>query len=209
MIILLANIKGGVGKSTLTLALANYLSQEHRRWVCIIDLDFKQSLLNMQTYTKILQTPSLYTIYSSDQAESMSLISKCKENPHQILLVDTPSNIQDKTLEMYFSQADLILCPFSYDQYTINATLLFSLVISQINPRAPICYIPNRIKSGAIIDAKAEIEKALANFGTICSIVNDRIDFQNLTNIHTPSTLLSLLMPVFDSLYHQYLYKYK
>lgn len=207
MIILFANIKGGVGKSTLTLALANYLSQEHRRWVSIVDLDFKQSLVNMQKNTQILQTPALYRIYSCEQAESMNLLSQIKEHPNKIVLVDTPSNIQESTLENYFSLADLIICPFCYDQYTTHATLLFSLVISKINPRVPICYIPNRIKSGPIIDAKAEIEKALANFGTITSIINDRIDFQKLTNIHTPTTLLSLIMPVFDSLYHQYLYK--
>lgn len=207
MIILLANIKGGVGKSTLTLALANYLSQEHRRWVSVLDLDFKQSLVNLQKNTQILQTPALYTVHSPDKADSTNLLGQIKENHRKILLVDMPSNLQESQMSTYLSLANLILCPFCYDQFTTHATLLFSLVISKINPRAPISYIPNRIKSGATIENKLDIEKALSNFGTISSIINDKIDFQKLNNIHTPVSLLPLLMPVFDSLYQQYLHK--
>lgn len=33
------NLKGGVGKTTLTVALAHYLAQEHRRRVLVVDLD--------------------------------------------------------------------------------------------------------------------------------------------------------------------------
>ncbi|MCA5004050.1 ParA family protein [Sphingobacterium bovistauri] len=207
MIIVIANFKGGVGRSTLTLALANYLSQEHRKFVTVLDLDFKQSLVNMQKNTLILQTPSLYTVYSLEQATSANLVAQIEDKPHQILLVDTPSNIQDSHLSEYYSLADLIICPFSYDQFTTHATILFSLVISKINPRAPICYMPNRIKSTANIESKRDIEKVLSNFGTISSIIYDKIDFQNLTNIHTPVRLLTMLLPAFDNLYHQYIYK--
>lgn len=205
MIILIGNIKGGVGKSILTLALANYLTQEHRRWVSVLDLDFKQCLINMQKNTQILQTPSLYTIYDKQQAESINLLLKIKENPHKILLIDLPTSIEDTHAMDYVSRADLILCPFSYDQFTIHATLLFSLVLSKLNPRAPWCFIPNRIKNSAKIESKKDIELTLSKFGTITSVVYDRIDFQRLNNIHTPTSLLSLLLPTLDSIYHQYL----
>jgi chromosome partitioning protein len=207
MIIILGNIKGGVGKSTLTLALANYLTQEHRRQVDIVDLDFKQCLINMQKNTQILETPSLYTIYDKQQAESINLLSQIKDNPHKILLIDMPTNMQDKDIGQYFSFADLILCPFSYDQFTIHATLLFSLVISKLNPRAPLCFIPNRVKNSARIESQKDIEITLSKFGTISAIIYERIDFQKLNNIYTPNTLLNLLLPAFDSLYQQYFYR--
>ncbi|WP_159634716.1 ParA family protein [Sphingobacterium composti Ten et al. 2007 non Yoo et al. 2007] len=205
MIILIGNIKGGVGKSTLTLALANYLTQEHRRWVGILDLDFKHCLINMQKNTQILQTPSLYTIYDRQKAESINLLTKIKENPHKILLIDLPSSIEDAYASEYVSLADVILCPFSYDQFTINATLLFSLVITKLNPRAPCCFIPNRIKNFTKIESKMDIELTLSKFGTIASVIYDRIDFQKLNNIHTPTSLLNLILPTLDSIYHQYL----
>lgn len=207
MIILLGNFKGGVGKSTLTLALANYLTQEHRRWVAVLDLDFKQSLVNMQQKTQILETPSLYAIHSQEEAESINLLAKVKENPAKILLIDSAANLEESPNANYFSLADLIICPFSYDQFTIHATLLFALVISKLNPRAPLCFIPNRIKSVKSIESKLDIEKTLTNFGTLLPILNDKIAFQQVNNIHTPSTLLSLLMPTLDELYQQYIYK--
>lgn len=44
MIIVIGNQKGGAGKSTFTLLLANYLTMVKKRKVCIMDMDYQQSL---------------------------------------------------------------------------------------------------------------------------------------------------------------------
>ncbi|MEX2511676.1 MAG: ParA family protein [Cyclobacteriaceae bacterium] len=51
MIILFANQKGGVGKSTLSVLFSNYLTLAKNRPVKVYDMDFQRSLLNPFTKT--------------------------------------------------------------------------------------------------------------------------------------------------------------
>lgn len=207
MVILLGNIKGGVGKSTLTLALANYLTQEHRRWVEVLDLDFKQTLVDIQQKTKILETQPLYCIHAKEQQQNDVLLAQLKNNPDKLLLIDLPTYLSEDSLSHIITAADLVICPFSFDQFTISPTLHFSLIIAKLNPRAALLFVPNRIKGSSCIEMKSDIEKVLSNFGPISAVINDKIDFQRVTNIHTPVSLLPVVMPVFDSIYDQYIYK--
>lgn len=207
MVILIGNIKGGVGKSTLTLALANYLTQEHRRWVEVLDLDYKQTLVEMQHKTKILETVPLYTINGKEKKQNDMLLAQIKNSPDKILIIDLPSYLSDDTLLHIITTADLVLCPFSFDQFNISPTIHFSLIIANLNPRAALLFIPNRVKGSSLIEMKSDIEKVLSNFGPTSTAIRDKIDFQRVTNINTPVSLLPVIMPVFDSIYDQYIYK--
>jgi len=207
MIILFGNIKGGVGKSTLTIALANYLTQEHRRWVEVLDLDNKQTLVEIQQKTRILETVPLYRIHHKDLINNVQLLKEIQINEDKILLIDVPTYLSDDSLMNIIIAADLVICPFSYDQFTISSTLHFSLIISKLNPRAALLFVPNRIKTSSIIEMKKDIEKVLSNFGPTSVPINDKIDFHRITNLHTPVSLLPIIMPVFDSIYDQYIFK--
>jgi len=43
--------------------------------------------------------------------------------------------------------ADLVLCPFDYDEFSFESTVLFAVVLQKINPEVRLTYIPNRIKA--------------------------------------------------------------
>ncbi|MDR2269534.1 MAG: ParA family protein, partial [Sphingobacterium sp.] len=55
MVVLIGNQKGGAGKSTLTLLLANYLTSVHHRKVTVLDMDYQQSISSKHEKAKILE----------------------------------------------------------------------------------------------------------------------------------------------------------
>lgn len=55
MLIIIGNQKGGAGKSTLTLLLANFLTMVKKRKVTVIDMDYQQSLAQKYEKGKVLE----------------------------------------------------------------------------------------------------------------------------------------------------------
>jgi chromosome partitioning protein len=55
MVIIIGNQKGGAGKSTLTLLLANYLTLDKRCKVTVLDMDYQQSISQKFEKAKILE----------------------------------------------------------------------------------------------------------------------------------------------------------
>lgn len=204
MIIVLGNTKGGVGKSTLSLSLANYLTQEHRKKLLVLDLDFKQSLVEIAQKTKILEIAPLYSILSKQQY-CQKILNRCSGDSQQHVIVDLPGYLDDKVHYSCLGSAELIICPYSYDEFTVKATLLFAILALKINPLAPIVFLPNRIKKNTFIESKQEIDQVLSGFGKVCPALDDKIDFQRISNVHTPATLLGVLLPVLDHIYENYL----
>ncbi|MBB6240331.1 cellulose biosynthesis protein BcsQ [Pedobacter sp. AK013] len=59
MLIIIGNQKGGAGKSTLTLLLANFLTLVKKRKVTVIDMDYQQSLAQKYEKAKLAETLTL------------------------------------------------------------------------------------------------------------------------------------------------------
>src|SRR5690606_9900605 len=55
MVILIGNQKGGAGKSTLTLLLANYLTAAQQRKVTVLDMDYQQSVSAKYEKARVLE----------------------------------------------------------------------------------------------------------------------------------------------------------
>ena len=55
MIIIIGNQKGGAGKSTLTLLMANYLTTVKEMPVSVIDMDYQQSIYQKYEKAKVLE----------------------------------------------------------------------------------------------------------------------------------------------------------
>src|SRR5690606_40567942 len=66
MIILFANQKGGVGKSTLVVLFSNYLSLAKNKAVTVYDMDFQRSLYNKAQAAQILENKPLYEVRASE-----------------------------------------------------------------------------------------------------------------------------------------------
>jgi chromosome partitioning protein len=198
---LFGNQKGGVGKSTLTVLSANYLTIAKDRDATIIDMDYQQSIAQKYDKAKILENAEPYEVLPSTLDTYPVLHNVLSKNKKHAVLIDLPGKLDDDGLIPVFQSADVMICPFSYDEFTYESTVLFTVVFKRINPKAPIFFIPNRIKANVKFEIMTEVNEQLAKFGQITPPIPDRIDFQRINTFQTPLTLYPLIAPVFELIF--------
>ncbi|QIH35886.1 AAA family ATPase [Sphingobacterium sp. DR205] len=205
MLVLIGNQKGGCGKSTLALLLANFLAIEKRQPLTILDMDYQQSLFAKSQKAKILENDPFYEIVPAALENFPLMKKRLLKSPKDIILIDLPGKMDDDGLVPIFTSADLFLCPFAYDEFSVDSTVLFSMVVKKLNSRAQVLFIPNRIKTNVKYETKEQVQKVLRNFGTVLSEISDRIDFQRVSTVHTPETIRSVSYPVLSHIYDHFL----
>ncbi|MGF7028565.1 ParA family protein [Sphingobacterium sp. HSC-15S19] len=207
MVILIGNQKGGAGKSTLTLLLANYLTSVHEEKVTVLDMDYQQSVSSKYEKAKILENEPPYEILAVDLAQFPALIKVLTKNTKEMVLIDLPGKMDDDLLIPVILSGNIILCPFNYDEFSVDSTLLFAMVVKKINTKAPMIFIPNRIKSNVRYDTQMEVDRVMTKFGTITPIIGDRIDFQRVNTLQTPTIVLPVILPILSLIYDNYIKK--
>jgi chromosome partitioning protein len=113
--ILIANPKGGSGKTTLSTNLAGYFATKGRK-VCLLDLDKQQS---SQGWLK--RRPEHLPIING--ASNRSALSKKKNT--DILIIDSQAGIRGDKLSEAVKEADWVIVPMQASAYDINATQEF------------------------------------------------------------------------------------
>ena len=207
MVILIGNQKGGAGKSTITLLLANYLSEVQQQKVTVLDMDYQQSVSTKYEKAKILDNDAPYEVIPADLKHFPILLKVLTKNPQEIVLIDLPGKMDDDRLIPVILSGGLIISPFNYDEFSVDSTVLFAMVSSKINNHAPIVFIPNRIKSTVRYNTRNDVDNVLKKFGTVALSISDRIDFQRVDALHTPAILLPIVLPLFDEIYSSYINK--
>lgn len=206
MIIIIGNQKGGAGKSTLALVLANYLTIEKKCPVTVIDMDYQQSIAQKFQKAKILENAEPYDVVPANLESYPGLRDILVRDKKAVVLIDLPGKLDDDGLIPVFNSAELVICPFSYDEFTFQSTVLFTVVMKRINPGIGMVFIPNRIKSNARYEIMQEVDGQLSKFGKITPVLPDRIDFQRVTTFYTPVSLQPVISPVLEQIYTEHLY---
>jgi len=201
MIIIIGNQKGGPGKSTITLLLANFLTLDKKRTVTVIDMDYQQSLAQKYEKSKLLENTAPYEVIAASLEQFQLIKPVLCANAEQLILIDLPGKLDDNGLIPLFRSADLVICPFAYDEFSFDSTIFFSVVLKKINPQAIITYIPNRIKANVKYQTKSEVDYQLSKFGKITASIGDKVDIQRTNTFSTPLAVHSLVLPVFSQIY--------
>jgi chromosome partitioning protein len=207
MICLFGNQKGGVGKSTLTVTSGNYLSLAKDWPVTILDMDYQQSISQKFEKAKVLENDEPYEVLPANLESFSLLIPVLTKNKKDAVLIDLPGKLDDDGLIPVFQSADLVICPFSYDEFTFESTVLFTVVLKKVNPKVDVVFIPNRIKANVKFEIMTEVNEQLSKFGRITPPIPDRIDFQRITTFQTPLSLNSVITPVFEETFADRLWK--
>lgn len=209
MVILIGNQKGGAGKSTLCLLLAYYLSMLKKKKVTVLDMDYQASISGKFEKAKILKNDSIYEVIPSDLKYFPALLELLNQNREEFVLIDLPGKMDDDLLIPIINSAELIICPFNYDEFSVDSTVLFSLVCREINTLSPVVYVPNRIRANVKYETREEVDKVLSRFGGISPGISDRIDFQRVGTIHIPASLIPVFMPAMEFIYGNFMRKGK
>lgn len=201
MNIIIGNQKGGVGKSTLTVLAANYLTMVKEWPATVIDMDYQQSIAQKFDKAKILENEEPYDVIPAN-LESFGVLSQVLgRSQRDAVLIDLPGKLDDDGLIPVFKSADLAICPFAYDEFTFESTVLFTVVLKKVNPGIDVYFVPNRIKANAKFEIMSEVNEQLLKFGKITPGIPDRVDFQRITTFQTPMSLSPVITPVFDEIF--------
>lgn len=196
-IVVFANQKGGVGKTTLCILYANYL-HEMGVPVCVIDCDMQQTIYQTRQFDENNLMEEGDVIPYSVQAFSIKdprdvaiMIQKAKEIPGTVL-IDAPGNISQEGLIPIFVGADVIVTPYQYEKGCIGSTSTFLKVIGALQAsheemNAQVVLVPNRIDTR--IGTKAELstwsatDALLAGFGKVVKSIRSLADIQRYNTL--------------------------
>lgn len=141
-VIVVANPKGGVGKSTVATNLAGALARAGHA-VMLGDVDRQQSARQWLA----LRPPELPRIQGWDIAKD-EIVRPPKGTTHVVL--DTPAGLHDKKLDKVLAVADRVLLPLQPSLFDINASHAFLKELREHKRGAKVAVIGNRVREGTI-----------------------------------------------------------
>lgn len=213
-IIVFANQKGGVGKTTLCILYANYLHEQGYP-LCVIDCDMQQTIFQTRQFDEnnLMEEDDVipYSVQAfsiKDPKDVAKMIQKAKEIPGTVL-IDAPGNIAQEGLVPIFVGADVIVTPYQYEKGCIGSTSTFLKVINMLqatyedmNPE--IILVPNRIDTR--IGTKAELstwsatDSLLAGLGKIVKSIRALADIQRYNTLQLLPSQKKAVEPTFKAI---------
>ena len=151
--IVFANQKGGVGKSTLCMLFANYLAWK-KQDVCIIDTDLQKTIMMQRKKDREIyddmEEPYSVQDFDVQDPELMQQLMESASQTEGFVLFDSPGNVSEDGLVPMFTGADFIICPYEYEEKTLDSTGTFIQVINALRQATPemtarLFFVPNRI----------------------------------------------------------------
>ncbi|MBT34138.1 MAG: hypothetical protein CMO01_31125 [Thalassobius sp.] len=205
MKIVVANQKGGAGKTTHCILFSNYLSLEKGKSILVIDMDFQSTIKSTWDEDRdLFDNESLYEVVDVDLANSTDVMNKLKDVDIPVV-IDLPGKMDDDNLVPVIEQADLIITPFSYDKKTFRATHVFAQVVKHLNPKVPVVFLPNRLKAGVNYITKEQSNRELRVFGDIAPEISDRVAFQRVDTFSIPTDIKHQALKAYDFIYNNYM----
>lgn len=203
MKIVFANQKGGVGKSTLALLFAYYLVKIEKKKIFFIDMDFQKSVYTKYEQSLILSNSPLYEVESIN-IQDYDCVKKIVTNSDTII-IDLAGTLNNEGLIEIFEDADIIICPFAYDDLSSTSTLDFAYIIKRINQHVPIVFIPNRLRQTVKYETIEKVKNVLSHYGEVTEPITEKIDFQRINMFEIPEKIIEIIAPVFDLISKKFL----
>lgn len=153
-VIVIANPKGGVGKSTLATNLAGYFANQGHP-VLLGDIDRQQS----SRFWLSVRPEQAKTIATWDISERH--ITRPPPGIHHVIL-DTPAGLDGDVLEQVLGMADKVIIPLQASMFDIAAVHAFLVRIEE-----EVAARPNEIDVGIVgmrVDARTKSAEQLARF---------------------------------------------
>lgn len=166
MIITFGTQKGGVGKTTLAIALANYLALNTDFKINVYDFDFQSSLYKKWQEDKDLDFEPLYDVNPiQEKGLDFNLLEELKEST-DINIIDLAGTLDEKYSDL-LTYSDIIIIPFEYSDISIKATLVFINLLGLIGSEAERIFLKSKYDKGYNYILQDEVDKQLKIYGTL------------------------------------------
>jgi chromosome partitioning protein len=215
MIVVFANQKGGVGKSTHCCLLAHYLSERSKE-VHVVDMDFQKtldrkrindvSLMQLREQDESTFDNSLnYSIepVPPESTKFVSYVETAFRNKDAVYLFDTPGNLNNPNTIRLLGIADYVIVPFNYEETIIDSTAVFIQVIEKFRISAKLIFLPTNIDSRVKFSVVENINQLLSAKGVVTPISYQRVDIKFYSTLMMTKNQRELLTPVYDFIYEQ------
>ena len=208
--IVLANQKGGVGKSTLCILFANYLAWK-KQDVCIIDTDLQKTIMmqrkkDLELYEGV-EEPYSVQDFDVQDPEMMQQLMDSASQTDGFVLFDSPGNVSEDGLVPMFTLADFIVCPYEYEEKTLDSTGMFVQVVNALRQTTPdmaakLFFVPNRIdvRIGTADELKMwkQTDAIFKQLGSVTPRITARAALKRINTIEITAAQREAVKPAFD-----------
>lgn len=154
LVILVANSKGGCGKTTLATNLAAYFAHQGQN-VTMLDLDPQQSATQ---WVRLRADPRVEALgWPSAEPVSLGRLREQLKNAQDIVVIDSPAGMDRHTLDHVLRISQVLLVPVLPSPIDIRATTRFvqTVMLAPSYQRRPrrLAVIANRARSGTLMYA--------------------------------------------------------
>ena len=216
VIVTFANQKGGVGKTTLCIAFANYLFSKGVR-VTVIDADFQHSIVkrrnaDIKEYGGNQIPYEVISAVTKNDNEMASMIEKLYNDPSmEVVLIDSAGTLTAPGLPTLLINSDVLVCPFHYDDLTSPSTLAFLIFVSKLRERAgdrmstKVFAIPNntdkRVGKAKDKEAWKVTTQKISNYAEITDYIYWRSLMERISTVAAVDRCLPVVKESFDKIY--------
>ena len=150
--ILVANSKGGCGKTTVTSSLAGYFARNGKR-TTLLDCDPQGSSLAWCAQ-RAAHLPSVHALAGNNPAYGLNAGWLLRVPPQtEVLLIDTPAGVRAHEFEGLARHADVLVIPVVPSPIDLRATLMFLDLVRKLvdvrSGRLRVALIANRLRERA------------------------------------------------------------
>ena len=211
MIVTFSNRKGGVGKSSLCISLANYWSSQNIP-VCVIDIDQLHSLLTAREVDLKTDTTHLPR-FDIQRFKLYNELDKLPEYMRQLkqsgcrILFDTPGSVENELYMHIVLFSDFVIVPFQYEDFSIESTGEYATVLKKLREAYPTLkreavFVPNMVDTriGRVSDRQRwdAWDKDIDNVAIRSPRVPLRVCLQRRNTLFQTPEELSCVSPCFE-----------
>lgn len=207
MKIVIANQKGGVGKSTTCVLLANYLALEKNENVVIFDMDEQETVYSRwEVDRELYSNEPLYEVVKLDLEDYPKYAADIDALKGETqVLIDMPGRLDDDSILAVLKDADLIICPIAYERSVFESSHVFARVARHLNADNKIVFLPTRLNKTIKYETKEKVREAMATFGEIAPEIAERVALQRIDTVSISSEAREVVQESFDFIYDRYI----